>query len=271
MNHRLINYLVGVYLFFYYVLWADSTEKTWLITALILALVTGGIALLLNWFSTDGVFAAIVHGVAALGLGQWFGAAVLLLFVIGSYGLAAFIQSGRSLSMTERRTGRQVWSNGFWFIAGIILWSITSQPIWLIAAAGAITTAASDTTATLTGTYLTSGRVVSILNFKQVSAGVDGGISLLGTFTAFISALVAASVAALLMPEFMWNTILILIIAGFSGCILDSYLGAVFQYRNRAIKLPWNRDNPFYFSNNKVNAVATGWGFMVSLLLFHMI
>lgn len=271
MNHRLINYLVGVYLFFYYVLWAESTDHIWLISALILGVIVSGVALLFNWFSTDGAFAALIHGIVALGVGHWFGAGLLLIFVGGSYGIAALLSSDEAHSLTERRTGRQVWSNGFWFTLGIIIWSITEDPIWLIASAGAITAALADTSATLTGTGLTSGRVVSILNFKKVTPGVDGGVSFTGTLTAIAASLVAATLAAILYPVFEFQIILIVWIAGFSGCIVDSYLGAVFQYQNRAIKLPWITDHPFYFSNNKVNAVATGWGFVVSWLLYHVI
>ncbi len=271
MNHRLINYLVGVYLFFYFVLWADSTDQIWIISALILGLIVAGTALLFNWFSTDGAFAALIHGTVAFGLGQIYGAALLLIFVLGSYGIAALISTEETGSLSERRTGRQVWSNGFWFSLGIILWSITENPVWLIASAGAIATAAADTTATLTGTHLSSGKVVSILNFKKVTPGVDGGISLIGTTSSFLAAIVVATAAMFLAPVYQFEIILVVLIAGFSGCIVDSYLGAIFQYPNRAIKLPLKKDNPFYFSNNTVNAVATGWGFVVSWLLYHVI
>lgn len=271
MNHRLINYLVGIYLFFYLVLWGDANENTWIIIAFVLALIVSGISLTLNWFSIDGAFSALMVGTAALGLGQWTGAIPLLLFVAGSYSLSKVLQPHDLDASYERRTGRQIWSNGFWFVLGIILWSFTGNPIWLIAAIGAITVAASDTTATLTGSNNSSIKVVSILNFKPVPAGTDGGVSFIGTFWGFIAALIIPLTATLLNPDFNWTVLIILIFAGFSGCILDSYLGAVFQYSNRAIRLPWNRQRALYFSNNKVNLIATGWGAGLSLLLYLLI
>ena len=271
MNHRLINYLVGIYLFFYFVLWGDANENTWIIIAFVLALIVSGISLTFNWFSTDGAFSALMVGTAALGLGQWTGAVPLLLFVAGSYSLAKYLSPSDTDTPYERRTGRQIWSNGFWFVLGIILWSFTGNLIWIVSAMGAIAVAASDTTATLTGSNNPSVKVVSILNFKPVPAGVDGGVSFPGTLWGFAAALIIALAATLLNPDFNLAVMIILIFAGFSGCILDSYLGAVFQYSNRAIRLPWNRQHAFYFSNNKVNLIATGWGEGISLLLYLLI
>ena len=271
MNHRLINYLVGIYLFFYYVLWSVPPEGTWLLVAFILALAVSGVGLTLNWFSIDGAFSSLMIGTAALGLGQWTGAVSLLIFVFGSYLCAYLLQSQSSSNLQERRTGRQIWSNGFWFTLGIILWSFTGELVWLVAAVGSITAAAADTMGTITGSRAQNSNVVSILNFKQVPPGTDGGVSITGTFAALLISIVMGIAALFLLPEFNTLFPVIIIIAGFSGCIVDSYFGAIFQYANRAIRLPWYKSHGFYFTNNRVNIVATGWGALLSLLLYQMI
>ena len=82
--------------------------------------------------------------------------------------------------MSERRTGAQVWANGFWFIIAVLSWFVTKGDMFLIAAFAALATANADTWATEAGTRINFGKTRSILGFKAVPRGTDGGVSCAG-------------------------------------------------------------------------------------------
>jgi len=99
----------------------------------------------------------------------------------------------------------------------------------------ALSSAAADTIASELGSL--SDKVYLITTFKKVRAGINGGMSAVGTAAALTAAIYISLVGWLVL----WPTgqlasfppiyILIPIILGFSGCHIDSLLGATLENR----------------------------------------
>ncbi len=77
-----------------------------------------------------------------------------------------------------------------------------------------------------------NGRPFSIITFKRIEKGVSGGISLLGTIAGFVGSLLI-SFSVFLLPLLNFNLsaniliflFFIVLISGFAGTIIDSFLG----------------------------------------------
>jgi uncharacterized protein (TIGR00297 family) len=97
----------------------------------------------------------------------------------------------------------------------------------------AIAAAASDTLASEIGVF--AKRTYMITSWKKVKAGVNGGVSALGTGCALFAAFYATIIGWLLIG--LWSSylpsnpiyILIPLLLGFLGCHIDSLLGATLE------------------------------------------
>lgn len=227
---------------------------------------------MLNWLSLDGARSASVFGIIALGFGGWLIALSVLIFFISSSILGRTLTTDSKNEVVSsgkfqtRRTGNQVWSNGFFLALFSILWFLTKENIYLIAAISAVATATADTWATEIGSK-TKGTTRLITNFSKVDPGTNGGISLKGIIASLMGSFLIAITYVLATFEH-WNMFYIIFISGFLGSVADSYLGAILQY---------NKSGSFYNymkqiipegeSNNSVNLMATGIGSLTALIL----
>jgi len=105
----------------------------------------------------------------------------------------------------------------------------------------AIAVAASDTAASEIG--IIDPRVYMITTFKRVPRGTDGGMSLTGTFAAFIAAAYSSAISYMV---FAWldndllhgpSTLFIPMLCGFLGCQIDSLIGATWEQKKKIGKL----------------------------------
>jgi len=94
-----------------------------------------------------------------------------------------------------------------------------------------------------------------ITNFKEVNAGTDGGITPIGLIAGIIGAAIIAGIYFYLTSNS--TLFLILIIAGFVGSLVDSYLGAIFERKGQ-------------LNNTQVNFFASLSGGVVAVLLSSM-
>jgi len=121
---------------------------------------------------------------------------------------------------------------------------------------GSIATATADTMASEVG-VATTPRLIT--NFKKVSPGTDGGVSILGTFAGIIGAGLIGLAAYILgiYPDLV-RTMEIALVAGTFGCFVDSILGAVLEIKG-------------YLSNEHVNLLATLAGALLGNIMVWLI
>ena len=262
--HRKLNTLFVFLLIVVFITSANTTQQWNILLGTILATAFSLTVFIAEYLTLDGMFSAIVVGTYVLGLGGWPLAVVLVFFFLSS------VLITRSLTKTEdslrevRRDGAQVWANGFWVLVCMAFWVVFDLEIFIIASWAAVATATADTWATELGSDLPHATYL-ITDFSTVSAGTDGGISLRGT-TAALAGAAAIAAAGLYVFSLHFNIFICIFTAGFLGCLLDSYFGAIFQRNNRSVTLPvWNKT--ISMDNNLVNGISTGTGALLAVIL----
>ena len=273
---RILNYLFGFCLVLIFVLEAHSDDHIRMLIALGLSLVVAIISFILNWLTLDGMRSAVLFGTAVLGTGGWMPALAVFLFFMSS----SFISRRRGdqneiaeallSSRTKfRRDGWQVWANGFWIVTMLILFFLFETEFLLIAAYGAVAAATSDTWATEIGCRK-PGKTVLITSFKKTEPGTDGGISLKGSFAAIAGALFIAGAMYLASPRIDEIFALTVLVSGLAGCIVDSFLGAVYQTGtgSKGENGETVADN---YLNSIINWVATGSAALLAIIITQLI
>jgi len=164
-----------------------------------------------------------------------------------------------ALGLAERREGRNAWqvlANLVVAALGSLVFSITGNRVWLIAALAALAEAATDTVASEIGQYRGSDARL-ITTWERVPPGTDGGITIPGSIAGLAAGFVIAAVAivgGMVGQAQLW----IPVAAGFAGMLIDSILGATLQRRG-------------WISNQTVNLLATlaaaGLAYAISRLL----
>lgn len=243
---------------------ATPLQQLNILVGLILAAAFSLVAFMLRRLTLDGMFAAIVIGVIVLGYGGWPAASVLLLFFISSAVLSGGGEvNSEAAGSSARRSGHQVWANGFWLVTTLMLAVVWNNPLYIVGMLGALATATADTWGTEIGMkFSNTGYLVT--NFKKVSAGTDGGVSLQGTLASVMG---SAAIAAASIYLFSLNleVFISIFVAGFLGSVADSYFGAIFQRANSSVALPLFQ-NTVRIDNNMVNGISTGIGALLAII-----
>lgn len=166
----------------------------------------------------------------------WAPLALFVLFVVfGSASSRLGAEKKRALGVMQENDGRRSWihavaNTGF---AALAILAGLADPrhaaLFEIGACGSLAAMLADTTASEWGTWL-GGRPRSILTWRRVPIGADGGVTLTGTLAAFVAALAAALVAAALRGDFR-ATLSAVAVAGVVGNTVDSMLGATVEPR----------------------------------------
>lgn len=100
---------------------------------------------------------------------------------------------------------------------------------WFAACLAALAEATADTVSSEMGQAL-GGATWMITTGRRVSAGTDGGVSLMGTVLGVVAAAVVAAASALI-GAISFQIALIVFIAGVAGLLFDSVLGATVERR----------------------------------------
>lgn len=201
-------------------------------------LLAGGMGLLAwraNSLSSSGLWAAVLTGGLIFGLGGLAWALVLLTFFISSSALSRMFMRRKSslaekFSKGSQRDWGQVIANGGLGTLLVITRTAWPSQAWpWIAYAGAIATATSDTWATEIGVL--SGHVPRLItNGKAVERGTSGGVTTLGMIaTIGGGALIGLLVGTVSSEVGLITAMVVAVMAGLAGSLLDSVLGATVQ------------------------------------------
>ncbi|VEU81237.1 DUF92 domain-containing protein [Haploplasma axanthum] len=182
----------------------------------------------------SGLVMAVIMGTLIYFFGTYIVFTLLMLFFISSSIITKFKKDETNDHEKRGRNYIQVIVNSLPALVFCIGYYFTKNHSFLVVAAVAIAASTSDTWASEIG-KLSKGNVVSIINFKLISKGESGGISLVGTIASLIgSFFIGIAFLGLMIIEFKYSNqyliyLIILIFGGFLGSIVDSYMGVLLQ------------------------------------------
>jgi len=212
---------------------------------LVTALISLGINLLLalaclrlRWLTVNGAASAVLVGSGVwyfTGFGGWL---LLMLFFLTANVLGKIARAATPLGPAgiQKKGGHRDWAqvlaNGGLALAAALLYGLDGGILALVMFGSAIAESTADTWAGEVG-ILSKKPPVSITTFQQVPPGLSGGISLLGTISGLLgSFLIAIAWYGTFAADsnISWVFLAsIITVAGFSGMIVDSLLGATLQ------------------------------------------
>jgi len=148
------------------------------------------------------------------------------------------------------RTFRNVFGNGGAATIFSMLFFITQLPFFLLGLLGAMATACADTFATEIGqAHEKNPRLITTL--KRVKVGRSGAVSLYGLIAALIGAAIISAIPLFLGKK--WAILFIGTLAGFLGCVVDSFIGATIEREK--------------LDKHMTNFIATTSGGLIAILL----
>jgi uncharacterized protein (TIGR00297 family) len=199
----------------------------------ILAITIAYLAYRAHSLDKSGFIAATVVGTVIFGFGglQW--AILLMIFFLTSSALSrAFKYRKQNLnekfSKGHERDAGQVFGNGGLATAFVLVHALYPESsLGWVGFAASLAAVNADTWATELGVLNpTPPRLITDLR-KRVEKGTSGGVSLFGTFASLMGAAVIALPASLFTDD--WSLFLLVSIAGLTGSLFDSLLGATVQ------------------------------------------
>lgn len=128
---------------------------------------------------------------------------------------------------SKPRTAKQVFAVGLLALVALAVYYFTDNVIFYYVFFLALTEQIADSVASDIGS-LTKRANVSILTFRPVAKGISGGVSLLGTGSAFISSFALMGIP-LALGKCSVTVYLILAALAFAGTLVDSLVGALAQ------------------------------------------
>lgn len=236
----------------------DNITVTWSVTALAYAFMYFGtigeylipilvspiiimFANLKGALTPGGVVAAVFLDVLVTLAFGTFGFSVLCTFFIGSIIIDKIKtrakNKGRKGETRKRecRTYMQVLANGM--VAGISAGAflVTRIPVFIVPFVASLAEAFADTAASGIGIF--ADNTFDIFRWKRCKPGLSGGMSLIGTFASLVASVIISLIAlSFRIAGFGVDECFIVIIAAFSGAIIDSMLGSLLQVKYKCVK-----------------------------------
>lgn len=179
----------------------------------------------------SGWLGAVLTGTLVFGFGGLDAGLLLIAFFVSSSLLTRY-QAARKQAVADvfAKTGRrdlgQALANGLIASLGAVFYGLTANPIGYAALVGSLAAANADTWATELG-VLARKPPRLITTGRRVPAGTSGGITPIGLLAALVGAGVIGLFAALFRSDARW--IMVALIAGLIGSLVDSLLGATLQ------------------------------------------
>ena len=213
--------------------------------AAFVALIFCIITIRLKFLSANGGVMASLIGAWIVIIAHYYFLFPLMYYFISSVLIGKI--SGRKSKASDEKQGKprdwvQVWSNGGLYAILMISFRTMDDPGPMMPGFSLICgipvcVAVADTWASEIGSRF-KGKVIDIVKCKPVNAGISGGISLVGTISGLTSAILFAGLFVYFNPlmgsfELWWFHFVVLSLAGFSGMLIDSVLGSLFQAKYR--------------------------------------
>lgn len=188
----------------------------------------------------------------------WIGVAMMAtFFMLGTSATAWKLRYKEQQGLAEvnkgrRKAGQVIANAGIPAILSIlILVNPSGTELFSLMIAASFASATSDTLSSELGNVY-GKKFYNVLSFKEDVRGLDGVISLEGTFCGILGSIIIAIMYAI---GFKWNVdILRIIIAGTIGNLFDSVLGATVERKG-------------YLNNDTVNFLNTAIAALIALLL----
>ena len=214
-----------------------------IIIGLILSVLIGFLAYRHGSLTKNGAVGAVLVGTAIFGFGGWAWGLTLITFFVTSSLLSHYKESikerlAEKFDKGHQRDLGQALANGGAGAMIAVLYAIWSDPLLLAAFAGAMATVNADTWATELG-VLANKPPRLITTWRQAEVGTSGAVSVLGLFASLGGALViGVALVGLLFLESLvegmpdrapLQLIMVVLIGGLAGSLLDSLLGATTQ------------------------------------------
>ncbi len=218
------------------------------------------LSLKFNIFDLKGSIAALLIGIIVVIFGSLLWLILMLIFAITAYIATKYkIKEKIKNHLQEGKNGERHVSNVIYaaligiFIAFANITKFHNLPFFEIFATSFASVNA-DTFASEIGVF--DKNVYLITNFKKITPGINGGISLLGEISAAVGALIIGlSYSILEFHTIVFSPIFVITLLGFAGCQVDSILGAVFENRNK-------------LSKGQVNTFSTLFAVFLSILIY---
>lgn len=230
----------------------------------ILSLVIAYLAYKKHSLNQSGLITATVLGTIIYGFGTYVVWGALILFFISS-SLLTKLHEKKVKDASSGRNYVQVLSNSFVAAMFSVLFYVTKNELFMVAAVISIASCNSDTWASEIG-VLSKGKTYSILTFKEVEKGISGGVSRLGTAASFLGALFIGLSFVMLYrfsPLYINSKIgiyfVVITTGGFIGCLVDSYMGILLQAKYRGEKSDKYTEKPFLENEKTILTSGLAW------------
>ena len=123
----------------------------------------------------------------------------------------------------------QVFQNGFIPTAAIVLYALTKDLLFINVFVLALSVSLGDTIASTIGRF-SKGNPFDLIKRKYVSPGASGGVSVLGSVSAFIYIIVFTFIF-MIFSLITWYEVIYLTLLAFAGVFVDSIMGSVMQMK----------------------------------------
>lgn len=133
---------------------------------------------------------------------------------------------------TGTRDHIQVFVNGGIAMISVLLWHIYKNKVFLLCFTASLIESFGDSAASDFGIAF-GKQAYDICRFRKIQAGLSGGITLAGTTGCFLSCLLMSAVAYFFHLAGTLKETMLLAVAGFLGCMIDSVLGSTVQRKEQ--------------------------------------
>ena len=220
-------------LFLYTLLIVVNTDMMMvMVFGLILAAFVSILSFNLKFLNVGGAALAFLMGSIIFGFGGWAYAIPILCFFILSSILSKIGKSKKKqIESSYQKTGirdfQQAFANGGVATVVTLIAFFTGNDAFYYVYIASLAAATADTWGTELGIFSRS-KPVLITNFNTVEPGTSGGITPMGSIAGFLGSAVIVSLA-FLFNQLSIQYFLFITLAGFTGSVIDSILGATIQ------------------------------------------